>query len=92
MKLAAGGIFEDWGIDLVGYVNADTIGAEVGDITAELLADTIELTHPDKHPPEREEKAKRVTQELLALKPFVFPAPKPEPLKPQKRRDTSLKS
>ena len=91
LKLVAGGIIEEWGIDPLGYGNSDTIGAEVGDITAELLADTIEFTHPDKHPPEREEKAKRVTQELLALKPFVFPAPKPEPVKPQMRRDTSSK-
>lgn len=64
--------------DPLGY-GADSIGAEVGDITAELLADTLQLTHPDRHPPERKELAKRVTAELLALKPFVFPAPKPEP-------------
>jgi hypothetical protein len=73
---------------------ADTIGTEVGDITAELLADTLQLTHPDRHPPERRELAQRVTQELLALKPFVFPAPKPEPPKPmppQEPRDASVK-
>jgi hypothetical protein len=57
----------------------DTIGAEVGDITAELLDETLQLTHPDRHPLERRELAQRVTQELLALKPFVFPAPKPKP-------------
>jgi hypothetical protein len=56
----------------------DTIGIEVGDITSELLADAIQLAHPDRHPPERQELAKHVTQELLALKPFVFPAPKTE--------------
>ena len=60
----------------------DDIGSEVGDITSELLADTIQLTHPDRHPPERREMAKRVTQELLALQPFVFPAPKPKPARP----------
>lgn len=54
---------------------ADTIGAECGDITSELLNDTIRLTHPDRHPPERQAIAQRVTQELVALKPFVFPAP-----------------
>jgi len=89
MKFAAGGIFESYGVDLLGY-GADTIGAEVGDITAELLADTIQLTHPDKHPPERNVMATRVTQELLALKPFVFPAPPPEPKKARKPRDDSL--
>ncbi len=36
---------------LPGY--EDTIGVEVGDITSELLADTLQLTHPDRHPPER---------------------------------------
>src|SRR5262245_7302046 len=58
---------------------ADRLGVEIGDITAELLADALQLTHPDKHPEERKELANRVTQELLALKPFVFPAPKPKP-------------
>jgi hypothetical protein len=72
MKLAIAGF------GLPGF-EADTIGAEVGDITSELLADTIELTHPDRHPPERKEMAQRVTQELLALKPFVLPAPPPLP-------------
>ena len=64
--------------DPLGY-GADSIGAEVGDITSELLADTLQLTHPDRHPPERKELARRVTAELLALKPYVFPAPKPDP-------------
>ena len=83
-----GGIFEASAnakrlLDPLGY-GADSIGAEVGDITAELLQDTLQLTHPDRHPPERQELAKRVTAELLALKPFVFPAPKkPEPVAPR---------
>jgi hypothetical protein len=63
-----------------GYEQEDNLGAELGDITSELLADVLQLVHPDKHPPERRELAKRVTQELLALKPFVFPAPKPKPV------------
>ena len=53
-----------------------------------MLAATIALTHPDKHPVERKAEANRVTQELLALKPFVFPAPQPEPpAKPSKPSD-----
>ena len=76
MKLAVAGF------SLPGF-EADTIGAEIGDITSELLTETVELTHPDRHPPERREMAQRVTQELLALKPFVFPAPKPEAPKPR---------
>ncbi len=63
--------------DLLGL--GDTIGTDVGDITTELLTDVLQLVHPDKHPPERRELATRVTQELLALQPFVFPAPKPKP-------------
>src|SRR5271166_2435238 len=70
--------------------HTDTIGTEVGDITQELLADVLQLVHPDHHPPERRELAKRVTQELLALKPFVFPAPKPKPFR-TKPRDASVK-
>ena len=65
MFLAAGGRYED--IDklklkasldfdfLPGY--EDTIGAEVGDISSELLAETLQLVHPDHHPPERRELA-----------------------------------
>jgi hypothetical protein len=45
----------------------------------------VELCHPDKHPAERKELANRVTQELLALKPFVFPAPR----KPSRTPTTS---
>lgn len=79
-----------YGYDVPGF-GADTLGIEVGDITSELLANTIELTHPDKHPPERQEIANRVTQDLLALKPFVFPAPKPEPSPKPEPRNTSKK-
>ena len=79
-------------LDPLGYA-ADTIFAEVGDITSELLDDVLQLTHPDRHPPERQDLAKRVTQELLALKPFVFPAPKPPPAPTYTPpRDTSVKS
>src|SRR5262245_5233277 len=67
-----------------GY-DPDTIGVEVGDISADLLPDAIQLTHPDRHPPEREGLAQRVTSELLVLKPCVFPSPKPKPVEPQPR-------
>jgi hypothetical protein len=67
LKLAAAGISLFPG-------EADTLGVEVGDITTELLDATLRLTHPDRHPPERQEEANRVTQELLALKPYVFPS------------------
>jgi hypothetical protein len=75
-------------IDPLGYMTdiARLDGADA-DITSELLAATIALTHPDKHPPERKAEAHRVTQALLALKPFVFPAPKPKP--PPKPGDVS---
>jgi len=86
LKWASMGAQDLLGIDLremtLGYGSEDLFGIEVGDITTELLADTVALTHPDKHPAERKETARRVTSELLLLKPFVFPAPKPEPVKP----------
>jgi hypothetical protein len=70
-------------VDPLGYM-AET--AKTADetvlLTSEVLADAIRLTHPDAHPPERQELAKRVTQQLLALQPFVFPAEKPKPIAP----------
>ena len=71
LKLAASGMFHFDGLD------ADAAGADFADLTTELLTAALALVHPDKHPPDRKAEAKRVTQELLALKPFVFPAPAP---------------
>jgi hypothetical protein len=53
-------------------------------VTHPHLTATLALTHPDRHPPERKAEAQRVTQELIALKPFVFPAPEPDPEPPAK--------
>jgi hypothetical protein len=80
-----GGDLADLHIDPLGYMDgiARLDGADV-DLTSELLDDVLALTHPDHHPPERKLLAHRVTQGLLALKPFVFPAPKPEPEQPEK--------
>ena len=83
------GVFGDHIVDQLGYMDgiARFDDADV-ELTSELLADVLRLTHPDCHPPERQELAHRVTQGLLALQPFVFPAPKPEPptkLKPTPR-------
>jgi hypothetical protein len=66
-----------------------TIGADddFSDLTTELLTATLALTHPDKHPPEFQAEANRVTQELLALRPFVFPAPEPEKPLPREAND-----
>ncbi len=91
----AGGTWEDVdrlqcaaaGVALFDF-EADTSGGDLGDITLELLEAAVRLTHPDRHPPERQEAAHQVTQELLALKPFVFPAPKEKP----KERDASVKT
>jgi hypothetical protein len=80
LKLTACDLFKF----VVGY---DDPESEFRDITSELLTAALALTHPDRHPPERQTEAKRVTQELSALKPFVFPAPEPKP--PPKPTDAS---
>ena len=90
LKLASGamgGPLHGLGREILGW-QPDTIGQELGDLTRELLMDAVQLTHPDRHPPERGALARRVTQELLALEPFTFPAPKlePEP-EPTTKRD-----
>lgn len=64
------------------------IGDPIPELTSELLAEVLQLTHPDKHPPERKELAERVTAELTRLKPYTFPKPKPDkagPIIPPKR-------
>jgi hypothetical protein len=62
-------------------------------LTSELLTETLRLVHPDVHPPERQELATRVTRQLLALQPFVFPAVKPKPTAPYEPwRDASVKA
>ncbi len=94
---AAGGNWKDIdrlklsaaGVSLYAW-ETDTIGAEIGDITTELLDATIRLTHPDKHPAERQEAAHRVTQYLVALKPFTFPAPKEKPPEAPTPRNGSI--
>jgi hypothetical protein len=81
-------------LDLLGYMkDAINTDGEITDLTSELLDDAIRLTHPDCHPPERQELAKRVTQQLLALMPFTFPAPAPKPASPTvtEPRNSSLK-
>jgi hypothetical protein len=80
-------------LDPLGYM-AET--AKTADetilLTAEILVETLRLTHPDAHPPERQELANRVTGQLLALQPFVFPAVKPKPVVPyQQSRNASDK-
>ena len=52
-------------------------------MTSELLSEALRLVHPDVHPPERQELANRVTRQLLALQPFVFPAVTPKPVEPR---------
>jgi hypothetical protein len=67
-------------VDPLGYLEGSAqIGGEEIELTSELLADAIKLAHPDCHPPEREDLARRTTQGLLALQPFTFPKPKPKP-------------
>jgi hypothetical protein len=80
-------------LDPLGYMAETAATAdETVLLTSEVLAGALRLTHPDVHLPERRELASRVTQQLLALQPFVFPAAKPKtdaPYKPS--RDDSVK-
>jgi hypothetical protein len=77
------GVCDDGVLDPLGYM-ADTAKAdgETIELTSELLADAIKIAHPDLHPPERRDLAHRVTQGLIALQPFTFPAMKPKPPAP----------
>jgi hypothetical protein len=77
------GVLDDGILDPLGYL-ADTARAdgETIELTSELLADAIKIAHPDVHPPERRDLAHRVTQGLIALQPFTFPAEKPKPKAP----------
>jgi hypothetical protein len=66
-------------IDPLGYLaGVANTADEVIELTSELLDDAIRLSHPDCHPPERQDLARCTTQKLLALKPFTFPAPQPK--------------
>jgi hypothetical protein len=91
LKLSAmgRGLFD---LDPLGYMagTAD-IASEIIELTSELLVDALNLVHPDLHPPERQELAHRVTSQLLALKPFVFPAPKPAEPPAAEQRNGSMK-
>jgi hypothetical protein len=55
------------------------------------VADAIKIAHPDHHPPERRELARRVTEGLLALQPFTFPAPKAKSAAPPAPAGPALK-
>jgi hypothetical protein len=82
----------DLGSDLDPLGVAETAGTDESiELTSELLADAIRLAHPDHHPPERQELANHVTKALLALQPFVFPAPKPKPAAPTNSSRQSVK-
>jgi len=74
-------------LDPLGYM-AETVqtAKETILLTSELLVEALRLTHPDVHPPERRDLANRVTQQLLELQPFTFPAvvrPPPPPPPPR---------
>jgi hypothetical protein len=88
LKMSAmGKEFGDWDLDSLfdplGYL-ADTANTsdETIELTSELLADAIKIAHPDLHPPEGRDLAQRVSQALIALQPFTFPAQKPKPVAP----------
>ena len=71
------------GFDPLGYMAETAATAdETVLLTSEVLSEALRLVHPDAHPPERRDLANRVTRQLLALQPFVFPAVVPKPVAP----------
>jgi hypothetical protein len=85
----ASGIVGGFLPDRLGYMaEAAVEEGETITLTSELLTDILRLIHPDLHPSERRQLATRTTQQLLALQPFVFPAPK---LKPS-RADAAMRN
>jgi hypothetical protein len=88
-KLKMAAIGREFGLDPLGYLHGTTAARdEVIELTSELLADAVKLTHPDMHPPERGDLARYTTQRLLALQPFTFPAPAPKP-PPRNRQESA---
>jgi hypothetical protein len=79
LGIGVGNIFDP----LAYMADAAKTDGETIELTSELLADAIKIAHPDLHRPERRELAHRVTQGLIALQPFTFPAEKPKPPAPQ---------
>lgn len=58
-------------------LGGDTECARDDELSLDLLEQAVRLTHPDRHPAERAALAAQVTADLLALKPFCLPKPKP---------------
>ena len=71
-----GSLLATYGITLLGYESAEYGRYRSSRYHAPIARWHSSAVHPDRHAPEQQELAKRVTQDLLALRPFVFPAPK----------------
>lgn len=72
------------------------LGDDAGDpealadlLRADVLAAAIRLTHPDRHPPDRAETARRVTAALTAAREHALASkPPPEPAQPRDGSDS----
>ena len=65
---------------LNGGMFAKTAAAGPGEISRELLTDALKLTHPDRHGPNLNVLATRVSAELTALRVHAKPKAKPAPV------------
>lgn len=70
-------LLDEAGVDLLDYERGRLDGYRAGQQAArrastgvdiELLGEIIRLTHPDRHPAERNEAANRVTARLIAMR------------------------
>ncbi len=57
--------------DLEAALQGELAFAVKGEIDSDLFTDVLALTHPDGHPPERQEMATRVTARLTELRPYL---------------------
>jgi len=78
---------------VLGALGGGLFGPDTADdeeVCRELIDEALTLTHPDRHSPERNALATRVTAELTRLREFAKPRAKPEPAPGQATSELAL--